>query len=407
MFCKKCGKTLDEDARFCAYCGEPVSEADTSIAKSLEKSPPVQKRKPILIGIVLGLVLTAVCSPLVLITRGRILASPLNPEQREVSGIPTEDQAPSQPAPQDQPVSESLPGQPLVFPDIPLVYASDRGAPNYDECHPDSSCVLQVFYNPAPLTESAINLTGPLGFAAASEPVLSPDGRQVAFTGFVEGAAENHVYIVNIDGSGMRVMTLKGYNHGHPSWSPDGRSLVVMSRPTGEDGYHLYRIDVESREASQLTFGSFMDRFPDWSPDGRWIAFHSSRADPNPETCWPNCLTSVYFYNIAEGQVYSLGSGEESISGGGFAWSPDSSRLAFHSSQSGSWDIYLVDLEGSIVQLTSDPGDEVFPAWSPDGKFLAYAQDSADGRDIIVTPVEYFDPVDYTSDAAFDYYPDW
>jgi hypothetical protein len=303
--------------------------------------------------------------------------------------------------------SEGPPATPLPWPNSPMVFASDQSAPNYDQCHQENSCFLQVFYNPAPLDQRAGDLTGPLGFVAASDPSLSPDGKSVAFTGFVEGASENHIYIVNTDGSGLRVMTLKGFNHGHPSWSPDGKYLVVMSRKTEETNYHLYIINVESREASQLTSGPYMDRFPDWSPDGNQIAFHSNRADSNPETCWPDCLTSVYLVKVDSGELNPLGSQGKPIKGSGFAWSPDGTRLAYHSNQAGSYDIYITDLDGSIQRLTDSTGNEIFPSWSPDGNFITYSGDTSTGKDIVVTPVDNYDPTYYTGKASFDTQPDW
>lgn len=407
MYCKHCGKPLESDSSFCRNCGKPVSREDALPEGPAGKEPKSRGRKPILTGLIAGLILTAICSPLVLIGRGMVLDSDLNPANRgpgeESSWQPSPELEAADPA--DPPAAEaSQPAAPPVFPDAPMVFASDRGAPNYDQCHPEKSCVLQVFYTPAALTGTPVNLTGPLGFAAASEPVLSPDGTRVAFTGFVEGAAENHIYVVNTDGSGLRVMTLVGFNHGHPSWSPDGNSLVVMSSPTGENSYHLYTIDVESRQASQLTSGTFMDRFPDWAPDGSRIAFHSNRADPNPAACWPNCKTGLFVVDLQSGQIQPLG-GE--ISGGGYAWSPDGTRIAFHASANGSWDIYIREADGAVRQLTSDPGEEVFPSWSPDGLFIAYAGDTPAGKDILVTPADFFDPLNYTASPAFDHYPDW
>lgn len=417
-YCIHCGSPLEKDAKFCSSCGKAILESKPVTAGNISldsKKGAGISRRQIGVGIITGLVLTAICSPLVLITRGEVMDSLLNPEMRSQQDTTLSSAVPSSGSSQPsatsesqlQPTSEIIPTKAPEFPDIPIVYTSDREAPNYDQCHPEESCFLQVFYNPASLTGQAVNLTGPLGFAATSDPVLSPDRTRVAFTGFVEGAAENHIYIVNTDGTGLRVMTLKGFNHGHPSWSPDGQRLVVMSVPTGENNYHLYLIDVESREARQLTGGEYMDRFPDWSPNGDVIAFHSNRADPNSGTCWPNCRTDVYLVDVITGLISPLSAGEEGLSGGAFAWSPDGTRLAFHSFTSGSWDIYIREVDGTVRQLTSDPGEELFPAWSPDGQFIAYAGYTPAGSDIIVTPADFFDPLNYTGGPAFDLQPDW
>jgi Tol biopolymer transport system component len=50
------------------------------------------------------------------------------------------------------------------------------------------------------------------------------------------------------------------------------------------------------------------------------------------------------------------------------AWSPDGRQLAFASNRGTSWDIYVLRFDGTEpVQITSSPGNEALPAWSPDG----------------------------------------
>ena len=58
------------------------------------------------------------------------------------------------------------------------------------------------------------------------------------------------------------------------------------------------------------------------------------------------------------------------------AWSPDGKRLAFSSTHDGNQEIYTAALDGSdIVRLTQSPGHDAHPCWSPDGKSIAFATD--------------------------------
>ena len=294
-----------------------------------------------------------------------------------------------------------------VWPNVPMVYASDRDASNYEDCHPESSCSYHVFYHPAPLEGTARNLSKPLGFASAYEPVLSPDGKKVAFSAFVDGGQGNHVYVVNVDGTGLKKVTQDTYTHGHPSWSPDSSQLVVMSRPITGTYFNLFIIDLNSAETRQLTEGQVMDRFPDWSPEGDLIAFHTNRIDPDPSSCWPTCETGLYVVDVQSGQAGPIKNNDEVLKGAGITWAPDGRQLAYHSNQNGSWDIFIIDLDSTVRQLTNDSGDELFPSWSPDGSFIAFSGDTSTGTDIGVTPADHYDPVFYTGMAAFDTMPDW
>lgn len=70
------------------------------------------------------------------------------------------------------------------------------------------------------------------------------------------------------------------------------------------------------------------------------------------------------------------------------AWSPDGQWLAYHADIYGNWDLFLMDEKGDIVrQLTDDPMDEAMPAWSPDGRRIAFHSTRAGNWDIYVITI--------------------
>ena len=92
------------------------------------------------------------------------------------------------------------------------------------------------------------------------------------------------------------------------------------------------------------------------------------------------------------------------------AWSPDGSRIAFHSLRDGNLEVYTVDPDGSNpVNLTNDPAADSRPAWSPDGASIAFSSRRNGGDiDIFTMNADGSAPVDITRNEAYaDYWPAW
>lgn len=92
------------------------------------------------------------------------------------------------------------------------------------------------------------------------------------------------------------------------------------------------------------------------------------------------------------------------------AVSPDGTRVAYASRQSGYWDLWLLNLsDGNLTQLTSTPEYDSAPTWSPDGQWLAYESYTQSNLDIYLCAVNDLTqaPIRVTDDPAADYAPDW
>ena len=134
-----------------------------------------------------------------------------------------------------------------------------------------------------------------------------------------------------------------------------------------------------------------------FSPDGERLVFRSSRDG---------------------GGLFLMGATGESVrrlTDGGFdpAWSPDGKRIAYSAepafdpySRAAAAALWIVDVAtGEKRQLP--PKDAVQPAWSPDGKRIAYWANSAGQRDLWTVGVEGGEPVAVTADQATDWSPEW
>lgn len=81
MYCKHCGQPVEEDAHFCMHCGQAIQgEKPETTQETIQ--PKEKNNRAVILGLIAGLVLTAICAPLTLIARRQVLSSMLNPENR-------------------------------------------------------------------------------------------------------------------------------------------------------------------------------------------------------------------------------------------------------------------------------------------------------------------------------------
>ncbi len=109
-------------------------------------------------------------------------------------------------------------------------------------------------------------------------PAFSPDGRRVAFGSSRGGDVE--LYIVGIDGSGLRRLTTRRGLDMRPSWSPDGRWLAFTSVRSGN--YEIAVMPSSGGEPVLVTRHQERDDFVTWHPSGRsllWVAEREGRHD--------------------------------------------------------------------------------------------------------------------------------
>lgn len=148
----------------------------------------------------------------------------------------------------------------------------------------------------------------------------------------------------------------QGFNE-FGGWSPDGEWFVFSSDRTGVEDVHVVRWDGSDLRA--LTADPTPDEFPRISPDGNTILFQRGAT--------PRLLT----VDLDGSGLRALTSGPGD---GGREWSPDGSRIAFHSDRRGRFDVYVMNADGSaVVNVTDDQsGDDRGPLWSPSGIYIAY-----------------------------------
>ncbi|MCS7009986.1 MAG: hypothetical protein NZL98_01275, partial [Anaerolineales bacterium] len=92
------------------------------------------------------------------------------------------------------------------------------------------------------------------------------------------------------------------------------------------------------------------------------------------------------------------------------AISPDGTWVAYSSRQNGYWDLYLLNLQdGGILRLTDTLAYDAAPSWSPDGVWLVYETYGQNSLEIAIRPVADPNaaPILVTSDSFLDSSPVW
>ena len=167
-----------------------------------------------------------------------------------------------------------------------------------------------------------------------------------------------------------------------PVLSPDGKYVAFFSR-RGLFSVDLYLADAQTgRIIDELASPvnsphfeaiSFISSAGSWSPDSRKFAFIVFAEGDN----------EINILDVASRRVERRirAPGIEAVSH--VSWSPDGKRLAFSGMQGGVSDLYLFDLGTSEVRrLTNDRFADLHPTWSPDGRTLAFSTDRGEGSSL-------------------------
>jgi Tol biopolymer transport system component/DNA-binding winged helix-turn-helix (wHTH) protein len=234
-----------------------------------------------------------------------------------------------------------------------------------DRCTPDGPRGLVVF---SLETGEKRCLTAPPLYSEQgdSEPVLSPDGKTVAFqrTTSVDVA---EIYTVPVSGGSPRQLTNEGTGAGSPMWSSDGQYIVFSSVRSGLRG--IWRTaaaggGVIERETVYPELGTL-------SHDGRRLAYVASGDNSGGTTrIWRIVLSRAGGQVVSRNKILEIDGGNAAVQP-----SPDGRQVAFQSGRSGKCgEIWRSATDGSDpLQLTVfEKGFSGTPRWSPDGKWVAF-----------------------------------
>lgn len=157
-----------------------------------------------------------------------------------------------------------------------------------------------------------------------------------------------------------------------PRWSPaaGGNSIAfaAMDRKPGGDFWNVYRVNTDGKGVCELAVGgNWQNETPAWSPDGRWVVYISTRNSSNP---------SRYGLFVVPGRCNTSAQPVAVVLSSDLdvrmpAWSPDGRQIAFSARNSnGFYDLYVIDVDsrgnptGKPQPLTTTPSiTESGPVW--------------------------------------------
>ena len=253
-----------------------------------------------------------------------------------------------------------------------------------------------------------------------SDPQLSPDAQSVAYTVKTllvkEDKSEERIWSVPTNGGDAIPLTAEGVSSSHPRWSPDGKYLAFLSA-RNEEKTQVWLLNRSGGEAQRLTdTPQDVDDFA-WSPDSTRLVVilrdaseeelaeahakgkEKDDKEKKPKIRKPWVIDRLQFKTDEVGyldrrrahlHVLDLATKNlTQITSGDYddahpAWSPDSTLIAFASNRSKpdpdrayNTDIWVVaanntDKGAQLTQVTTNPGDDDVPSWSPDGKLITY-----------------------------------
>jgi dipeptidyl aminopeptidase/acylaminoacyl peptidase len=257
-----------------------------------------------------------------------------------------------------------------------------------------------------------------------SDPQLSPDGRLVAYVvtdvSLEKNSRSSHIWLVPVAGGEPVAVARSEKSEDTPRWSSDGKRLAFVSTRDGSSQVWVVGMGPSGPvgEPKKITSLATEASGLAWSPDDKWIAFTSDvYAECRTNECneqklkefegrkskarvfdhlmfrhWATWkegrFTHIYVAAVdgsqaprdvtpgtADAPPFSLGGPED------FAFSPDSTELAFvrktdpMESISTNSDLFLLDLTDPAAKprkITTNPAADGGPAYSPDGRYIAY-----------------------------------
>jgi Tol biopolymer transport system component len=210
----------------------------------------------------------------------------------------------------------------------------------------------------------------------------SPDGSRIGLV--AKSAGYDVLYVVDANSGAIRKrITLPCEALYFPAWSPTADSVVVAGVKDGRTD--LWMVAVADEKISRITDDAYDEKQPAWTPDGRSITFSSDRLAPvvlHPLRHQKGFGSyGLFTLSLVDGRVTRVLDtfGDDQWP----AWSPDGRRLAFITDRNGAPNIFLYNLaDSTFTQLTDVLGGVTSLSWSRENDRLVFSAFDRGGWDV-------------------------
>lgn len=227
---------------------------------------------------------------------------------------------------------------------------------------------------PTPTLPPVVEVTATPDVISVVPTKVGGGAGQIAFASARTGIPQ--VYIINLDTTGLTMLTNMEEGACQPSWSPDGSQIVFISPCQARGEFYentyrnssLYIMNADGSGQKTLTTTPGSDFDPAWSPDGKRIAFTSLRDGKK----------DIYLLDIETGVTIRLTTASGDVQENSQpSWSPNGKQIAYTVRRFNAYQVWVMDDTGQgNVQLARSGQDfwDYFPVWSRDGQTILFNQ---------------------------------
>jgi TolB protein len=284
------------------------------------------------------------------------------------------------------------------------------GIPGYPTYSPDGGkMTFAVDYSPAyagRLYVAKADGTSRRAISARTDPCFapnwSPDGKRIAYSTGCE-VDFTDIFVVRRDGTARRRLTPAGYLpwEKQPIWSPNGRAILYTGFVKGCPGWQLFLMDPDGRRRRPIAgdYPKATDSFyaAEWSRDGKRIFFVSNK--------------DLFVIDVDGTHLRRLTPVGMTV--GAFDLSPDERTLAFSGAQRSGRkisdrEILVMNIDGSDVhQLTDNSAHDADPMWSSDGRMIVFTSQRDANSEIYVMNADGSSQLNVSRNSADDISLSW